>query len=273
MNDGARDEVHVGDLGERHLDHAAVGVRRADGDVADGLPATSGTPWRGAPAWGSAGRSRTRRGRPRSGRRSPPGSWCSRRRSTGRSGRPCDGRRRSAPSAGPARRTPTRSVTPGHGAERRLDGVGGLGELREVVAVDLDRVLALHARGRLLDVVLDVLREVELDARESSRRACCSRGRGSASPCRGPCATVSMGLSGARISTLKKPVASVPSFGPALVREHGDDLGHLREDLAQALDVGVAGLQRDRGRHGAAHVEVALLEAWAGIPGRGCARR
>ena len=47
---------------------------------------------------------------------------------------------------------------------------------------------------------------------------------------------------------------------PALVRDHGDDLGHLGEDLAQPLDVGVARLERDRGRHGAAHVEVALLE-------------
>jgi hypothetical protein len=34
----------------------------------------------------------------------------------------------------------------------------------QIIAVDLHRILSLHAGGRLLDVVLDILREIELDA-------------------------------------------------------------------------------------------------------------
>ena len=60
---------------------------------------------------------------------------------------------------------------------RRIDDARHLGELglerfrqpfelAEIGAEQLDRILALHARHRLFDVVLDVLREVEIDADE-----------------------------------------------------------------------------------------------------------
>ena len=51
-----------------------------------------------------------------------------------------------------------------HGGEHRLDLVGGVGQRLQIVAVELDRVLALHAGDGLRDVVLQILREVELDA-------------------------------------------------------------------------------------------------------------
>src|SRR6185295_3703600 len=53
-----------------------------------------------------------------------------------------------------------------HGAEHRLDLVGSVGQRLQVVAVELDRVLALDAGDRLRDVVLEILREVEFDSRE-----------------------------------------------------------------------------------------------------------
>jgi hypothetical protein len=47
-----------------------------------------------------------------------------------------------------------------------LDLVGGLFQRLQIVAIELDRISALHAAGRFLDIVLDVLREVELHAGE-----------------------------------------------------------------------------------------------------------
>ena len=51
-----------------------------------------------------------------------------------------------------------------HRRQHRLDLVGGVGQRLQIVAVQLDRVLALHAGDGLRDVVLQILREVELDA-------------------------------------------------------------------------------------------------------------
>ena len=53
---------------------------------------------------------------------------------------------------------------PLHGGKHGLDLVGGVGERLEIVAKQLDRVLALHAGYGFGDVVLQVLREIELDA-------------------------------------------------------------------------------------------------------------
>src|ERR1700712_4560125 len=53
---------------------------------------------------------------------------------------------------------------PLHGGKHRLDLVGGVGERLQVVAIQLDRILALYARYGFGNVVLQVLREVELDA-------------------------------------------------------------------------------------------------------------
>ena len=54
-----------------------------------------------------------------------------------------------------------------HGREHLLDLVGSVGQRLQIIAVELDRVLALHAGHRLGDVVLQILREVELDAGEA----------------------------------------------------------------------------------------------------------
>ncbi len=50
--------------------------------------------------------------------------------------------------------------------QHRGDAIGGLFQCLQVVAVDLDGIFALDPRRGLLDVVLNVLREIELHARE-----------------------------------------------------------------------------------------------------------
>src|SRR6202035_5319642 len=51
---------------------------------------------------------------------------------------------------------------PLHRRQHRFDLVGGVGERLQVVAEQLDRVLALHAGDGFGDIVLQILREVEL---------------------------------------------------------------------------------------------------------------
>src|SRR4029453_14833159 len=62
----------------------------------------------------------------------------------------------------------------GHTTYRRDLGLERLGQalqLGEIAAEDLHRVLALHAGHRLLDIVLDVLREIEVDPDEFTPQA------------------------------------------------------------------------------------------------------
>ena len=55
---------------------------------------------------------------------------------------------------------------PADAAEFGLDRFGQPFQLDEILAEDLDRVLAFHAGDGFLDIVLDVLREIEIDADE-----------------------------------------------------------------------------------------------------------
>src|SRR5262249_7032857 len=56
----------------------------------------------------------------------------------------------------------------GHGGQHALDLAGGVGQRLEIVAEQLDRVLAFDAGYRFGDVVLQILREVELHPGEGS---------------------------------------------------------------------------------------------------------
>ena len=58
-----------------------------------------------------------------------------------------------------------------HLGQHRGDAIGRLLQGLQVVAVDLDGVLALDPGCGLLDVVLDVLREIEIHARETAAPA------------------------------------------------------------------------------------------------------
>ena len=147
----------------------------------------------------------------------------------------------------------------GHGGDGVLDLVGDLAQRLEVRPVDLDRVLALHARRRLLDVVLDVLREGEFDAGEglASGPRCISAIRPSLSR---PLRHWSNGFSGTKNSALKKPVESVPSSGRPCWEITVSASGKLLISAPHAVGVVVARLQRDRGRHDGPDPHVAFLE-------------
>ena len=114
---------------------------------------------------------------------------------------------------------------------RGLISSASLCSVARSVPLDLDGVLALHARGCLLDVVLDVLREVEVDARErprSAHRCICAISVSLSRPLR----HLSNGFSGTKNSTLKKPVASVPSSGRPCCETRSRPRGSLESGCA-----------------------------------------
>ena len=121
-----------------------------------------------------------------------------------------------------------------HGREHRLDLVGGVGQRLQIVAVELDRVLALHAGDRLGDVVLQILREVELDAGKLVLQLLPAIRAVSSSlswvPGHSP-----TGLSGAKNSALNRPAASVPSSGRPCCDTTDSTSGRLRISLRISL--------------------------------------
>ena len=129
---------------------------------------------------------------------------------------------------------------------------------------NLDRVGALYARERLVDVVLDILRIAETYARKV--RAAASRR--SRSPVRAWSVRAAIASSGFRStlnSTLKKPVVSVPSSGRPSLRDHLADFGKRHEAAAHpATSIS----RRDPARSSAASSRAPRycpLRAWAEI--------
>src|SRR5450830_1510781 len=53
-----------------------------------------------------------------------------------------------------------------HGGEHVFNSVRGVREFLEAIAIQLDRILAFHARYGFRDVVLKILREIEFDSRK-----------------------------------------------------------------------------------------------------------
>ncbi len=146
----------------------------------------------------------------------------------------------------------------GHGRNGVPDLVRHLGQGLEIGAVDLDGILALHARRCLLDVVLDVLREGELDAGESLLQGVVHLG--------GELFLVhSLGPLVERLQRHEELGIEEAGRIGAVVRSavlgnHGLGLGKALDQLAHAVGVVVAGLERDRGRHDGANPHVAFFE-------------
>src|SRR5581483_11423817 len=151
----------------------------------------------------------------------------------------------------------------GVGDARHLGDFGGdllrqALELVEVGAENLDRVLAFHPRYGFLDIVLDVLREVEVDADELAFQL---RGQFLHQPLLGPARRPlirwlerheELGDEGAvRIGGV---------VAAALFGNDGADRRIAQDDLADLIDGGLPGLERDGRRQHAADPEVALLE-------------
>ena len=75
----------------------------------------------------------------------------------------------------PSERSTARSVMPGTLASTAAISFGRLLQGLQIVAVHLDGILALDAGCRFFDVVLDVLREIEIHARKlllQAHRSC-----------------------------------------------------------------------------------------------------
>src|SRR5271165_1231734 len=142
--------------------------------------------------------------------------------------------------------------------ERRGDADRGLLERLEIIAVDLHRVLALDAGGRFFDVVLDVLRKIEIDAWKLLAEVV---GHGF----RERLFVDALGPAVERLQRheefgVEKAGRVGAVIGAAVLRDHGLDLGIAFHDLAHAIDIEVAVLERYRLRKRRADPQIALLE-------------
>ncbi len=146
----------------------------------------------------------------------------------------------------------------GYALHGGADLVGGGLQHLQVGAEQLDRVFALHARGGFLDVVLDVLGEVELHAREMALHVVGEL-----------LGQLLLGdVAGPGVERLQRHeefgveeaggVGAV--VGSTVLGHHGLDLGVALDQRPHAVDVAVAFLERDRARHGGADPEVAFLQ-------------
>ena len=158
-----------------------------------------------------------------------------------------------------------------HLGQHRGDGVGGLFQRLQIVAVHLDGILALDAGCRLFDVVLDVLREIELDARELLPQrlghvlrelVLVDSGRPGVE-----------GLQRHEELGIEETGGVGAVVGPAVLRDHGLHLGILAHQHAHAIDVRVAVLERHRLRETSHGPTDFPPRAWAGTRGPASAPR
>ena len=147
---------------------------------------------------------------------------------------------------------------PRHRLHHLLDLAGSLFDCVEIVAVQLDRVLALHTRGRLFDIVLDVLREVEIDPGKFGRQRIIDLlGQ-----------LLLVDTFGPGVERLQRYVefgieeagGIGPVVGPPELRDDRYDFGKAPDDLPHAVDVGGRLLERDRRRQRGADPQIAFLE-------------
>src|SRR5262249_34781606 len=141
---------------------------------------------------------------------------------------------------------------------RGFDLLGGFRQHDDVVADQLDRVLAFDAGYSFLDIVLDVLREVEVDAWKFRLQGFVDLFD-----------ELVLGLTLApflcRLERGKKfgveeagGIGAV--IGPSLLGYDRLDFGKILDHQPHAVDEVVPLFERDRGRHGRANPEIAFLQ-------------
>ena len=118
-------------------------------------------------------------------------------------------------------------MTPGTVANTAFDLVGGVGQRLQIVAEQLDRVLAFDAGDRLGDVVLQILREVELDAGELGLQLL-QHFRWSTCPCPYPRAIRSTRLERREELRIEEAGGVGAVVGPAMLRDDRLDLRESR---------------------------------------------
>ena len=145
-----------------------------------------------------------------------------------------------------------------NGRQHRLDLGGGVRERLQVVAIELDRILAFHAGHRLGDIVLEVLREIELDAGKLR----CELGDDFG----GELVLVETGaplvhrFQGRKEFGVEKTGGVGAVVGPAVLRHDRLHFGKFTNDIADAVDITVAFIERDRGRQRRTNPEIALFQ-------------
>ena len=128
----------------------------------------------------------------------------------------------------------------------------------KIGADDLHGIGALHARERLLDVVLDILREVEADARQFLGEFLLQLFRQLfLGQVRRPFVERLEGSEQFHIGERRGVTAVV---GAAVLRHHGDHFRVTQQYLAHLAGDGGAGIERHRRRHRGADPEIALLQ-------------
>ena len=140
----------------------------------------------------------------------------------------------------------------------RFDLIRRLLDCIEVVAVDLDRVLPLHARRSLFDVVFDVLRKFEGDPGEWGRQIIADLlGQLFLGQVARPFAC---GFQRHIEFGVVEPGGVGAIVRPAQLADHGFHLGIFHQDVADAVGVPLRLFQTDRRRQRRADPEIAFFQ-------------
>src|SRR5262249_1367784 len=136
---------------------------------------------------------------------------------------------------------------------------GNLFQRREIAANDLDRIGTLNARQTFFDIVLDVLREVEGDARELVRELLLQLFyqplfRHTSGP-------LVRRLERREELGIEETCRIAAIVRTAMLRDDGDDFRAAAKNLADTVDHRHARFERDRRRHRSANPEIAFFEA------------
>src|SRR6185312_14380220 len=131
-------------------------------------------------------------------------------------------------------------------------------ERRQIGAHDLDGVGAFDAREAFLDVILDVLRKIEVDADELLRKLRLKLldelllGES--------CRPLVERFQRHEELRVEKPRSVAAVVGTAMLRDHRDDLGMAQQNFPDLVHDRHARLERQGGRHRGANPQVAFLE-------------